>query len=210
MDLGDCSHGGQQVGLAAGAKHRIVGGAVWLLAAGSLALGVGACGSAPSSHAAPPLTVHEYVSLLDGGMVDNPGWPQLVPADLTLPAHATVVLTITSYDEGSAPLGSASSPFLEVTGGSETANGVSISAVPNTQIAHTFTVPGLGLNAPIPAATTAPKGQPLTPEIVVFTFKTGAAGSYTWRCETPCGSGPKGMGGPMDTKGYMMGTVTVN
>jgi hypothetical protein len=34
-------------------------------------------------------------------------------------------------------------------------------------------------------------------------------GQYIWQCFDPCGSGFNGFGGPMSTKGYMSGTLTV-
>jgi hypothetical protein len=69
---------------------------------------------------------------------------------------------------------------------------------PTTGISHTFTIATLGLSVPI-----APKSK------TTFTFHTGTAGSYTWQCMDPCGSGPIGWAGAMSTKGYMSGHVSV-
>ena len=73
----------------------------------------------------------------------------------------------------------------------------------NANIAHTFSIPALGINVPLPKA---PEGGVST---IVFTFKVDKAGTYAWRCFTPCGGDPKGMGGSMATKGWMQGNVIV-
>jgi len=44
---------------------------------------------------------------------------------------------------------------------------------------------------------------------VTFTLHTGKAGSYTFQCLDPCGTGSNGFEGPMVTRGYMIGTLTV-
>lgn len=71
-----------------------------------------------------------------------------------------------------------------------------------TQVAHTFTIPALHLNVPIPGDV-APGASYVT---VTFTFRTEAAGVYRWRCFAPCGKGPDGESGPM---GEVMGTPIV-
>jgi hypothetical protein len=58
---------------------------------------------------------------------------------------------------------------------------------------------------PLPAA---PHGGFTT---VVFTLKAPTSpGTYTWQCETPCGSGPTGWGGAMATYGWMRGNFSVS
>ncbi|HCP75021.1 MAG TPA: hypothetical protein DIU08_10295, partial [Ktedonobacter sp.] len=46
-------------------------------------------------------------------------------------------------------------------------------------------------------------------DTITFTFHTGKAGTYTFQCFDPCGSGSAGLMGAMMTKGYMVGTLTV-
>lgn len=170
-----------------------------------------ACSSNSGSSTAPgaqkPVTVHESMTILTGSMIKHSGWPMFSPADLTLPKDATVILTIYNYDDGTAPLNSGSL-FANVQGGTETVNGSAVTSIPAANISHTFTVPGLSLNIPIPPAPT-PGASGRTPTIVTFTFKTTKAGTYTWQCEAPCGTGSTGMGGPMVTPGYMMGSLVV-
>ncbi|MCL4433382.1 MAG: hypothetical protein M1399_01205 [Actinobacteria bacterium] len=177
-----------------------------------LALVASACSSntpSTTSQASHPTTIHESMTILTGGMISHKGWPKFSPADLAIPSNTTVVLTIYNYDNGTAPL-SAGSLFDKVEGGTETVNGSPVTSIPNANISHTFTVASLQLNVPIPAApsTTGPGGES-EPAVVTFTFHVTKAGTYTWQCEAPCGTGPTGMGGPMVTPGYMTGSLTV-
>ncbi|MHB1504434.1 MAG: cupredoxin domain-containing protein [Acidimicrobiales bacterium] len=177
----------------------------------ALALVASACGASASATAGRVPTVHEYLSILTGGMVKRPGWPKYVPADVVIPAGARVVVTISSFDDGTAPMPSLQTRYDKVfgtTGGSETVNGRRVTAIPNEDLAHTFTVPTLGINVPIPATTPhGPDG--ITPVNVTFSFVAPKAGTYRFECMAPCGSGPTGMGGPMDTFGWMEGNITV-
>ena len=43
---------------------------------------------------------------------------------------------------------------------------------------------------------------------VTFSFRTGRAGTYTFECFAPCGTG-NGFNGPMASMAYMKGTLTV-
>jgi hypothetical protein len=147
------------------------------------------------------------MTILTGSMVKHPGWPMFSPANLTLPKDATVVLTIYNYDDGTAPLNSGSL-YTKVEGGTETVNGSAVTSIPAANISHTFTVPGLSLNIPIPPAP-SPGTNGRTPAVITFTFKVTSAGTYTWQCEAPCGSGSTGMGGPMVAAGYMTGSLVV-
>ena len=83
-------------------------------------------------------------------------------------------------------------------------DGIRYRSLDPTKVAHTFTVPQLGLNVPLPGD--LPSGQKIS--TVTFTFITGKAGTYMWQCMDPCGSG-SGWEGPMATMGYMMGTMTI-
>src|SRR6516165_8200115 len=78
-------------------------------------------------------------------------WPAMAPADIHVRAGATVVLTIKEYDDMITPVAGLS-PFLRVMGGTETVNGKPVRSVGNGQLAHTFTIPSLGINAPLPVA----------------------------------------------------------
>ena len=104
------------------------------------------------------------------------------------------------------------SPFLKVMGGAETANGKRVTLVGNNEIAHTFTIPSLGINIPLPiAAMGGPMGSMAGPTTIRFTFRAPSApGTYLWLCVTPCGGNPDGIGGAMHTDGWMRGHLIVS
>ena len=149
--------------------------------------------------AGTPTTYHFYLSVLTGGMVGKPGWPLFTPADFTLPPSSPVVVTIRNFDSGAAPVTAAYSRVSGTTGGDMQVAGKTVRSIPPQTVSHTFTVPQLHLNVPIPASST-----------VSFTFHTPASGTYTWRCEAPCGTGSNGMQGSMRSNGYMTGTMRIS
>jgi heme/copper-type cytochrome/quinol oxidase subunit 2 len=63
--------------------------------------------------------------------------------------------------------------------------------ISHLEISHTFSIPDLQVNIPIPPDT-----------MVVFTYTFSTPGVYTYLCTTPCGPG-------MGLAGYMLGYVTV-
>ncbi len=134
-------------------------------------------------------------------------WPAYSPSKLVLPANSLVTITLRDYDMGDTPLPKGS-PFTTVqgiVGGVAYADGHAYSALAPDKIAHTFTMPQLNINVPLPGDTTT--GKPYG--VVTFTFRTGAPGIYYFRCMDPCGTGNSGWQGPMLTKGYMLGFLTV-
>ena len=144
-------------------------------------------------------------------VMNQPGmqkdWPAFSPSNLVVPANSLVTVTIRDYDLGNTAMPQHSS-FTTVQGTAgtiATVDGQSYSSLPSDKIAHTFTIPQLNVNVPLPGDGTRGKDY----NTVTFTFHTGAAGTYTFRCFDPCGTGPMGMMGPMMTQGYMIGTLTV-
>jgi hypothetical protein len=165
--------------------------------------------SAPSiAHAAQ----FEHYAQLDMKIVINqPGfhkdWPAYTPNTLVVPAHGLVIVTIRNYDLGDTPLpkGSPFTTVQGVLGGVAYADGHTYTALAPEKVAHTFTIPQLNINVPIPGDTMT--GKPYAE--ISFTFRTGAAGTYYFQCFDPCGTGAIGWQGPMVTRGYMLGTLTV-
>lgn len=155
----------------------------------------------------------------DGGA--HPDWVTYGPtSQLRVPAHALVTVTIDQYDSG----GTITDPFFAAVrgtvGGTETVNGKTVTKVNPNNVGHTFTLHGLPTNqdplfvsVPLPAlpdsAQPAPGALYPKPNVVTFSFITGGKGDYVWSCEYPCGVGYAGFGGPMSTRGYMSGTLTV-
>jgi len=143
--------------------------------------------------------------------INQPGmqkdWPGYAPNALVVPANSLVTVTLRDYDLGDTPLPKGS-PFTAVqgiVGGFATVDGKAYSSLAPEKIAHTFTIPQLNINVPLPGD--APKGASY--DTITFTFHTGKAGTYTFQCFDPCGTGSSGFMGPMMTKGYMMGTLSV-
>jgi len=144
-------------------------------------------------------------------VMNQPGmqkdWPAFSTSNLVVPANSLVTVTIRDYDLGNTAM-SQNSPFTTVQGtggGIATADGQNYASLAADKIAHTFTIPQLNLNVPLPGD--GMKGKDYN--TVTFTFHTGAPGTYIFRCFDPCGTGPMGMMGPMMTQGYMIGTLTV-
>ncbi len=162
----------------------------------------------PIAHAAV-ITRHVQANL--NIVINQPGmqqdWPAYSPTNLVLPANSLVTITVRDYDMGDTPLpkGSPYTTVQGIVGGVAYADGHAYTALAPDQIAHTFTMPQLNINVPMPGDTTT--GKPYG--VVTFTFRTGAPGIYYFRCFDPCGTGSNGWEGPMLTKGYMLGTLTV-
>jgi hypothetical protein len=164
---------------------------------------------APSvAHAAQ---VERHVQVNMNIVLNQPGyhkdWPAYAPSTLVVPAYSLVTLTIRNYDLGDTPLpkGSPFSAVQGTVGNVAYAGGRAFTALAVEKVAHTFTIPLLNISVPVPGDS-AP-GKPYAE--VTFTFRTGAAGSYYFRCFDPCGTGAIGWEGPMMTRGYMLGTLTV-
>lgn len=162
----------------------------------------------PTAHAAV-ITRHVQANLdiviNQSGLQQD--WPAYSPNNLVLPANSLVTITLRDYDMGDTPLpkGSPFTTVQGVVGGVAYADGHAYTALALDKIAHTFTIPQLNLNVPLPGDTTTGKEY----GVVTFTFRTGAAGTYYFQCFDPCGTGTNGWEGPMTTRGYMRGTLTV-
>lgn len=134
-------------------------------------------------------------------------WPAFSPSNLVVPANSLVTVTIRDDDLGDTAL-SQNSPWTRVQGtlnNMATVDGHAYSSLAPDTIAHTFTIPDLQVNVPLPGDGAPGKDD----NTVTFSFRTGAPGTYLFRCFDPCGTGPMGMMGPMMTQGYMIGTLTV-
>lgn len=136
------------------------------------------------------------------------GYAAYLPSTvLSVPAHSVITVTIRNFDldPTQAPDGSPYTRVQGTVGGVAYADGQAYTALDRTGIAHTFTIPQLGLNVPIPSR--AARGKHAV--IVTFSFRTADPGTYRWQCFDPCGDGPDGLGGPMADLDYMRGTLTV-
>lgn len=136
-----------------------------------------------------------------------------VPAtNIRLPEHTLIQLTIISYDT---PTGGSTDQQGKVSGtvggtvyliNGTTAMGTDVSqlwgrnvtSVPGSMLAHTFSIPQLGINIPVVGGA-----------IEVAYLYLNQAGTFQWICLTPCGFGDDGMAGAMSAPGWMDGKVTV-
>lgn len=155
---------------------------------------------------------------------DQPAYYVLGPkglessANISLPAHQLIKLTIVCYDDGPADLtgaqyaavaGTQGNVVTEISddnvnssqgaSGIQVNGGVTVSSVNSSDIAHTFTIPQLGINIPVMPSST-----------VVAYFTIDQTGTFSWFCMTACGSGPDGLQGAMTTPGWMTGSVTAS
>ena len=131
---------------------------------------------------------------------------------ISLPAHRLIELVIVNYDDGNASLVQpnvnvvsgtqggtiffASNDNINSTnsqGGIIVRGGETVSSVPLDEVAHTFTVPSLNLNVPVPLSST-----------VVAYFTIDHAGTFTWYCLTACGDAA------MSTTGWMTGSLAAS
>lgn len=150
----------------------------------------------------------------------HPDWVSYGPTtNLNVPAHAEVTVTIDQYDSGGTVYNSYFAQVHGTLGGTETVNGKTVTGINPNDVGHTFTLhmfpanqPDVFISVPLPAvaanAPTEANGYQ-KPNVVTFSFITGAPGRYVWNCEFPCGTEYQGFGGPMSTLGYMDGTLTV-
>jgi hypothetical protein len=136
-----------------------------------------------------------------------------------LPPHTKIDVTEYQYDSGS-PLRNQEVGLL--TGVSTPRlNGAPVSLINSNAgngVAHTFSVPQLGINVPLygvssdakDTCSVAPCSLDEAHNTVTFSFTTPGPGMYRWQCFVPCGLGYLfGNGGPMQTIGYMGGFLEV-
>lgn len=160
-------------------------------------------------------------------LVRAPGGKWVHSTQWILPAHTRIDVTEYEYDSGS-PLrnevwgrvsgvlgGSAS---VQLPGSKHLLHATVINSYAGQGIAHTFTVPSLGINVPFYGVNgdaknfcnEAPCPTSAAHVTVRFAFQTPGPGQYRWQCFIPCGVGfADGNGGPMDTLGFMAGYLKV-
>lgn len=182
----------------------VAGGVILLLLFSELSL---PASQTASSRALPPDQVAlDIMPVKPGGPPDK--YAAYVPSTVvSMPASSLVSVTIRNFDLDATPL-PADSPYARVqgtVGGVAYADGKAYTALDRSVVAHTFTVPELQLNVPIPGHAAAGKRY----VTVTFKVRTGNAGIYEWRCHAPCGDGSDGQAGPMADDTYMQGTLVI-
>jgi hypothetical protein len=136
---------------------------------------------------------------------------------LTVPANSLVKVTIYQYDTATG----LRNPFWggpQGLVGEMSVNGKPTPTLDPDLASHTFAIPDFGVSVPLKGVADNAKNQcsvaPCTlaeaHTTVVFTIRTGKAGTYRWQCFVPCAAGfILGFGGPMQSLGYMDGYLHV-
>jgi hypothetical protein len=136
-----------------------------------------------------------------------------------VPAHTLVEVTVYQYDGDSGLRNAFLSGVSGTTGDIETINGTPQHGINPNDAAHTFTIPDLDVNVPLPGVNPNAKNQcGVAPcslaeahNTITFSFRTPGKGTYRWQCFVPCAAGFLfGNGGPMQTIGYMSGLIEVS
>jgi hypothetical protein len=145
-----------------------------------------------------------------------------------LPAHARINVTAYEFDtcdplrnQFNGRVAGTVGNVMSVSGEADGVNGKGISVVnSNTTcgVAHTFSVPSLGINVPFAGVlytaknqcTQGPCGISFTHTTTTFSFTTPGPGDYRWQCFIPCGLATvDGNGHAMATIGFMTGYLDV-
>jgi heme/copper-type cytochrome/quinol oxidase subunit 2 len=150
-------------------------------------------------------------------LVESPQGQWVHTTVFQVPQHVRVNVTIINYDSGS-PL--RNQQLGQVSGTLALLNGKHFRVIDSNSgngVAHTFSIPSLGVNVPLYANNSnanlcgaAPCTTSSPHQVIQFSFTSPGPGSYRWQCFVPCGLGfLYGNGGPMSTLGYMGGFVQV-
>ena len=150
------------------------------------------------------LPVVIQTNVITGKMDGKKGWPEFAPAFWSVPQNSKVELIIHSYDDGGAGVTGPNLNVKGTIGNVEYVDGKAVKGFGKNNVAHTITIPQLGLNIPIPPRSAKEKFV-----TVVAYFNVAKPGNYTWQCMAQCGSGASGWGGAMSTPGWMKGTLNV-
>jgi hypothetical protein len=135
-----------------------------------------------------------------------------------VPAHTLVHVTIFQYDGDSGLRNPFISQALGTVGGSFMLNGKSVQTIDPDSASHVFAIPQLGVSVPLEGVPDSAKNQcgnapcdlSQAHSTTTFTFRTPGPGIYRWQCFVPCAAGfIQGLGGPMQTVGYMDGFIKV-
>jgi len=137
-----------------------------------------------------------------------------------VPQHTRINFTIYNYDSGSPLRNQQIGQVTGIYGNAATLNGKVfrvINSNAGNMVAHTFSIPSLGVNVPLYAnngnanlCAAAPCTTKSPYKIIRFSITSPGPGDYRWQCFVPCGLGfLYGNGGPMSTLGYMGGFMKV-
>jgi hypothetical protein len=135
-----------------------------------------------------------------------------------VPANTLVHVTIYQFDSQTG----LRNPFIGqatgTVGGNFMLDGKPTEAIDPATASHVFAIPELGISVPLEGIASTAKNPcanapcPLSNDhhTISFTFRSPGKGLYRWQCFVPCAAGYiAGLGGPMQTVGYMDGFIKV-
>jgi hypothetical protein len=151
-------------------------------------------------------------------LAKNPRGKWVHSTVLRVPAHSLVKMTIYQFDTATG----LRNPFWGrpegIVGGEMTVDGKRLRELDPDLASHTFAIPDLGVTVPLKGVPDKAKNQcsvaPCTlaqaHTTITFAFRTDKRGKFRWQCFVPCAAGfILGFGGPMQTLGWMDGTIEV-
>jgi hypothetical protein len=153
-------------------------------------------------------------------LIESPQGQWVHTTNFQVPENVRVNVTIINYDSGSPLRNQQNGQVAGTYGNVALLNGKLFRVIDSNSgngVAHTFSIPSLGVNVPLygnnsnanlcsaaPCTTSSPH------KVIRFSFTSPGPGSYRWQCFVPCGLGfLYGNGGPMSTLGYMGGFMKV-
>lgn len=178
------------------------------LASTALAYEVGSQAGPGNASAATPSSALPVLLSINNPFdtANNSTMDQYAPANFSVPSNTLLEFILVNYDGG---LNEPAAQYTNVNGtlndciyfeSTSAGLGPCSHSLSASRVAHTFTVPALHLNVPVPAASTTPGGAGAT---VIFFATFATPGTYTWLCMAPCDPAS------MATPGFMQGTITV-
>jgi hypothetical protein len=153
-------------------------------------------------------------------LVRSPQGQWVHTTSFQVPENTRINVTILQYDSGSPLRNQQIGQVTGTYGNVALLNGKSFRVINSNAgngVAHTFSMPSLGINVPLYANNSnanlcgaAPCTTKSPLNIIRFSFTSPGPGNYRWQCFVPCGLGFLfGNGGPMSTLGYMGGFMKV-
>ena len=135
-----------------------------------------------------------------------------------MPAHSVVHITIYQFDTPTGLRNGFISQATGTIGNTFLLNGKTTQAINPDDASHIFAIPEMGVSVPLKGAdpnaknlcSNAPCSLSDAHQTISFAIRTPGPGLYRWQCYVPCGAGfIQGLGGPMQTVGYMDGFIKV-
>jgi hypothetical protein len=135
-----------------------------------------------------------------------------------LPANTLVHVTILQFDSQTGLRNPFISQARGTVGGNFMLDGKPTQAIGPDTASHIFAIPELDVSVPLEGVSASAKNPCANApcslsndhHTISFTFRTPGRGLYRWQCFVPCAAGwIQGLGGPMQTVGYMDGYIKV-